>query len=197
MDITLDLVKKLRGETGVGIMDCKEALKKAEGDYDKAKHILRMEGREFLAQQTREANEGRVAAYIHHSGKVGVLVEVNSNTDFAANSQDFQLFIKDVSMQIAAAKPRWIRPEEVPEEVLNEEREVLRKQAEKEGKPPAIVEKIVEGRLEKFFEEHCLIKQPFVKDPSLKIEDLLGELGSKLGEGVSVRRFVRYEVGQE
>lgn len=197
MDITLDLVKKLRGETGVGIMDCKEALKKAEGDYDKAKHILRMEGREFLARQTREANEGRVAAYIHHSGKVGVLVEVNSNTDFAANSQDFQVFIKDVAMQIAAAKPRWIKPEEVPEEVLNEEREVLRKQAEKEGKPPAIVDKIVEGRLEKFFEEHCLIKQSYVKDPTLKIEDLLGELGSKLGEGVTVRRFVRYEVGQE
>ncbi len=196
MEVTLDLVKKLRTETGVGIMDCKEALKKAEGNYDKAKQILRTEGKEFLARQTREAKEGRVGAYIHHSGKVGVLVEISSNTDFAANSDDFQKFLKDVSMQIAASKPRWVSPEDVPPEVLDEEREVLRQQAEKEGKPASIVEKIVEGRLQKFFEENCLLKQEYIKDQSLKVEDVLGELGARLGESIGVRRFVRYEIGE-
>ncbi len=197
MEVTVELVKKLRAETGVGIMDCKEALNKADGNYDKAKQILRTEGKEFLARQTREAKEGQVGAYIHHSGKVGVLVELASNTDFAANSKDFQTFLKDVAMQIAASKPRWVRPEDVPEEVLQEEREVLRQQAEKEGKPPAIAEKIVEGRLQKFFEENCLLKQEYIKDQSLKVEDILGELGAKLGESIGVRRFVRYEIGEE
>ncbi len=197
MEVTLELVKKLRAETGVGIMDCKEALKKAEGDYDKAKQILRTEGKEFLAQQTREATEGRVGAYIHHSGKVGVLVELASNTDFAANSDDFKTFLKDVTMHIAAYKPRWVSPADVTDDVLQQERDILRQQAEKEGKPPAIVEKMVEGRLEKFYEENCLLKQPYIKDENLKVEDVLGELGAKLGESVSVRRFVRYEVGTE
>ncbi|MFO8034388.1 MAG: elongation factor Ts [Candidatus Bipolaricaulota bacterium] len=197
MEVTLDLVKKLRVETGVGIMDCKEALKKADGDYDKAKQILRTEGKEFLARQTREANEGQVGAYIHHSGKVGVLVELVSNTDFAANSEDFQTFLKDLSMQIAAFKPRWVKPEDVPEEIVEEEREVLRQQAEKEGKPPSIVEKMVEGRLQKFFEENCLLKQGYIKNEDLKVEDVLGELGAKLGESIAVRRFVRYEIGEE
>ncbi len=197
MEVTLELVKKLRAETGVGIMDCKEALKKADGDHDKAKQILRTEGKEFLARQTREANEGQVGAYIHHSGKVGVLVELASNTDFAANSDDFQAFLKNVAMQIAAFKPRWVKPEDVPGEVLEEEREILRQQAEKEGKPPAIVEKIVEGRLQKFFEENCLVKQEYIKDQELKVEDVLGELGAKLGESIGVRRFARYEIGEE
>jgi len=197
MTVTLDLVRKLRGETGVGIMDCKEALIKADGDYEKAKLILRKEGKEFLATQTRETKEGRVTAYVHHSGKVGVLVEVNTSTDFAANSDAFQEFIRNLSMQIAAAKPRWVAPEDVPETVLEEERSVLRAQAEREGKPPEIVEKMVEGRLSKFYEENCLVRQPYVRDPAVRIEDLLGELGVKLGERVVVRRFARFEVGGE
>jgi len=198
MEITRDLIKRLREETGVGIMDCKAALTKAGGDLEKAKQILRTEGKEFLAHQTREAKEGRIEAYVHHSGKVGVLVEVNTNTDFAANSQDFRDFVRNLAMQIAAAKPRWISPEDVPQEVIAEEREILKKQAEKEGKPPHIVEKIVEGRLAKFYEESCLLKQPYIRDPSGKtrVEDLLADLGAKLGEPVVIRRFVRFEVGE-
>ena len=198
MEITLEQIKRLREETGVGIMDCKAALAKAGGDLEKAKQILRTEGKEFLAHQTREAKEGRIEAYVHHSGKVGVLLEVNTNTDFAANSEDFREFVKNLAMQIAATKPRWVSPEDVPEEVLEKEKAILRKQAEKEGKPPHIVEKIVEGRLNKFFEENCLLKQPYVRDPSgkTKVEDLLADLGAKLGESVVIRRFVRFEVGE-
>ncbi|MCX7750635.1 MAG: elongation factor Ts [Candidatus Bipolaricaulota bacterium] len=195
-EVTLELIKRLREETGIGIVDCKEALLKAGGNLEEAKKILRMEGKEFLASQTRAANEGRVEAYVHHSGKVGVLLEVNTSTDFAANSEAFREFVRNLAMQIAAARPRWVRPEDVPPEVLAEEREVQRKQAEKEGKPPHIVEKIVEGRLGKFYEENCLLKQPYVRDPTLRVEDLLAELGAKLGEPVVIRRFVRFEVGK-
>ncbi len=193
--VNLELVKRLRAETGIGIVDCKEALAKAGGDLEKAKLILRMEGKEFLAGQSREANEGRVEAYVHHSGKVGVLLEVNTATDFAANSEAFREFIRNLAMQIAAGKPRWVKPEDVPPEVLAEEREVQRTKAEKEGKPPPIVDKIVEGRLQKFYEENCLVKQAYVRDEKLKVEDLLADLGAKLGEPVVIRRFVRFEVG--
>lgn len=195
-EVTLELIKRLREETGIGIVDCKEALLKANGNLEEAKKILRMEGKEFLAGQTRAANEGRVEAYVHHSGKVGVLLEVNTSTDFAANSEAFREFIRNIAMQIAAAKPRWVKPEDVPPEVLAEEREVQRKQAEKEGKPPHIIEKIVEGRIGKFYEENCLLRQPYVRDPSLRVEDLLADLGAKLGEPVVIRRFVRFEVGK-
>ncbi|MGC9529898.1 MAG: translation elongation factor Ts [Candidatus Bipolaricaulaceae bacterium] len=196
MDIPLDLIKRLREETGVGIMDCKAALVKSQGDLEKAKQVLRTEGKEFLTHQAREAEEGRVEAYIHHSGKVGVLVEVNTNTDFAANAQEFRELVKNLAMHIAAAKPRWVSPQDVPDEVLAEEKDVLRSQAEKEGKPAHIVDKIVAGRLERFYEDSCLLKQPYVRDPSLRVEDLLADMSAKLGESVVVRRFVRYEVGQ-
>ncbi len=196
MEITVELVKKLREETGLGIMDCKQALIKAGGDIEKAKRILREEGKEFLASQTRQVKEGRVEAYIHHSGKIGVLVEVNTATDFAANSEAFREFLKNLAMQIAAARPRWVAPEDVPKEVVEQEKEILRKQAEREGKPPHIVEKIVEGRLQKFFEENCLLKQPYVRDPNLRVEDVVGELAAKLGEPVVIRRFVRFQVGE-
>ncbi len=197
MEISLDLIKKLREETGIGIMECKQALIEAGGDLEKAKRILRERGKEFLGHRGRETKEGRVEAYVHHSGKVGVLVEVDTVTDFAANSQEFREFIRNLAMHIAAAKPRWISPDDVPEEVLEEERRILRAQAEKEGKPPHIVEKIVEGRLKKFFEENCLLKQPYVKDPSVTVEDVLGELGRKISEQVVIRRFARFEVGEE
>lgn len=197
MDVSVELVKKLREETGLGIMDCKQALVQAQGDLEKAKQILREAGKEFLASQARAAKEGRVEAYIHHSGKIGVLVEVDTATDFAADSQAFREFLKNLAMHIAAARPRWISPEDVPPEVIAQEKEILRKQAEREGKPPHIVEKIVEGRLQKFFEENCLLKQPYVRDPNLKVEDVVGELGAKLGEPVIIRRFVRFQVGEE
>ena len=195
--ITSEDVKKLRDETGVGIMDCKRALTKANGDMEAAKKILREEGRELLAHKGREANEGRVEAYVHHSGKVGVLVEVASNTDFTANSADFREFIRDIAMHIAAAKPRYIAPEDVPESDLEAEREIYRKQAEKEGKPAQVAEKIVAGRIKKFYTEACLMKQPFVKDPARTIEDLLAELRQKTGENISVKRFARFEIGED
>ncbi len=195
-EIKSEDVKKLRAETGVGIMDCKRALMKADGDMEKAKKILREEGRELLAHKGREANEGRIEAYVHHSGRVGVLVEVASNTDFTANSAEFREFVRDVAMHIAAAKPRYVSPEDVPEADLEAEREIYRKQAEKEGKPAQVVEKIVEGRIKKFYTEACLLKQPFVKDPSRTVEDLLADLRQKTGENISVKRFARFEIGE-
>lgn len=196
MEIKSDDVKRLREETGVGIMDCKRALLKAEGDLERAKKILREEGKELLAQKGREATEGRVEAYVHHSGKVGVLVEVLCNTDFAANSMDFRQFTRDLAMHVAATKPRYLSPDVVPLSDLEAEKEIYRKQVEKEGKPPQIVEKIVEGRLKKFLTETCLLKQPFVKDPTVTVEDLLADLRTKTGENVQIRRFSRYEVGE-
>jgi len=195
MEISSELVKKLRAETGVGIMDCKGALKRANGDLEKAKQLLREEGKELLAQKGREANEGRVEAYVHHSGKVGALVEVVCNTDFAADSDDFRQFTKDVAMQIAASSPRYLSPEVVPQADLDLEREVYRHQLEKEGKPVHIIDKAVEGRLAKFYTEACLLKQPFIKDPTVTVEDLLAQLRTKTGENIQVKRFARYEVG--
>ncbi|RLE33027.1 translation elongation factor Ts [Candidatus Acetothermia bacterium] len=196
MTIRSEDVKKLRDETGVGMMDCKRALIEAEGDFSRAKQILREQGLELMGHKGREANEGRIEAYVHHSARVGVLVEVAANTDFAANSAEFVEFTRDLAMHIAAAQPRYISPEDVPEADLKEEREVYRKQLEKDGKPPEIIEKAVEGRLKKFYEEACLVKQPFVKDPSVRIEDLLADLRTKTGENIYIKRFVRYEVGE-
>jgi elongation factor Ts len=197
MKIRSEEVKRLRDETGIGIMDCKSALTKAEGDLGRAKQILREEGLELIGKSGRPVNEGRIEAYIHHSGKVGVLLEVNSNTDFAANSDDFREFARDVAMQIAANKPRHIAPEDVPEAELEAERDILRKQGEKEGKPPKIIEKIVEGRLKKFYAEVCLLKQPFIKDPSRSIEEILADLRTKTGEDIGIKRFARFEIGED
>ena len=196
MEVTNELIMKLRAETGVGIMDCKRALEETGGDLEKAKKLLREQGKE-LFERASETTEGRIAAYVHHSGKVGALVEVDCQTDFTANSQAFQDFVKDLVMHIAAAAPRYLTPEEVPEEVLEQEKEIYRKQAEAEGKPPQVIEKIVEGRLRKFYEEVCLLKQPFVKDPKLTIEDLLGELAAKVNERVVIKRFARFEIGRD
>jgi len=196
MMVTNEDVKKLRAETGVGIMDCKAALTKAEGDMERAKQILREEGKELLAHKGREAIEGRIEAYVHHSGKVGVLVEVACNTDFAANSDDFRQFTHELAMHIAAARPRYLMPENVPEDELEEEKAIYRKQVEKEDKLPQIIEKIIEGRLKKFYTEVCLLKQPFVRDPSRTVEDLLAELCAKTGETILIKRFARYEVGK-
>ncbi len=199
--ISSDAVKRLREETGVGIMDCKRALEKANGDIEKAKRILREEGKAQLAELSgRATSEGRVDAYVHHTGKLGVLVEVDCQTDFTANSEAFRQFVQNLAKHIAAASPppRYIRPEDVPPDVIESEKEIYRKQAEKEGKPPHIVEKIVEGRLQKFFQEVCLLKQPYVMDPEGKmtVEDALGELVAQVGENVVIKRFARFEVGR-
>ncbi len=197
MTIKSEDVKSLRAATGVGIMDCKRALAKASGDLEAAKKILREEGRELMAHKGREATEGRIEAYVHHSGKVGVLLEVACNTDFAAKSEDFREFTRDVAMQIAAAKPHYVSPEDIPAEDLENEKDVYRKQMKKEGKPDQMIEKIVEGRVNKFYTETCLLKQPFVKDGSRTIEDLLADLRTKTGENIFIRRFARYEIGDE
>jgi elongation factor Ts len=194
-EISNEMIMALRAETGVGIMDCKRALLESNGDVEAAKKLLREQGKELFSRAS-EAVEGRVASYIHHSGKVGVLVEVDCQTDFAAESAPFKEFVKDLAMHIAAAKPRYIGLEDVPEEVLRQEREIYRHQAEAEGKPPQVIEKIVEGRLKKFYAEACLLHQPYVKDPQKTIEDLLGELAAKVGEKVVIRRFARFEVGR-
>ncbi len=193
-EITNELIKELRAETGVGIMDCKQALIESEGDLKEAKRLLREQGKELFSR-AGEAVEGRVASYIHHSGKVGVLVELDCQTDFTANSGDFVDFVKELAMHIAAAAPRYLSPEDVPEQVLEQEREIYRHQAEAEGKPSHVMEKIVEGRLKKFYQEVCLLQQPYVRDPKLSIEDLLGELASRVSEKVVIKRFARFEVG--
>ncbi len=201
MSISAEMVQKLREETGVGIMDCKRALEKSGGDLEKAKRILRAEGKAALVElRGRLASEGRVEAYIHHTGKIGVLVEVDCNTDFTANSSAFRAFVRNLAMHIAAASPppRYVSPEEIPPEVLESEREIYRAQAQKEGKPPQIAERIVEGRLNKFYEAVCLLKQPYMLDPAgqMRVEDALGELVAKVGENIVIRRFARFEVGR-
>ena len=198
MPISAQDVKKLHDQTGAGMLDCKRALEEANGDFEKAIAILRKKGVQVASKRADKATtEGVVWAYIHAGNQVGVLVEVNCETDFVARTQDFRTFAEEVAMQIAAMRPRWVSPEDVPEEVLEQEKEILREQAEREGKPPHVIEKMVEGRLRKFYEENCLLKQPYIRDDKLTIEDLLNELMGKTGERIQIRRFVRYQVGEE
>ena len=198
MQITSDVVKKLRDKTGVGMMDCKKALEETNGDFEKAVEALRKKGIDVANKRSgRQASQGTVAAYIHMGGKIGVLVEVNCESDFVAKSDNFNNFVKDVSMQIAAANPEWVTRDEVPQEVLDKEKEILKEQALKTGKPEKVIDKIVEGKLIKFYSERCLIDQPFVKDQDRTIKQLLEELMAKTGEKCLVRRFVRYQVGED
>ena len=197
MEITAAQVKELRDRTGAGMMDCKKALQACDGDIEKAIDELRTKGLAKAAKRSsRIASEGIVYSYIHGGGRIGVLVEVNCETDFVAKTDQFKDLAKDIAMQIAASNPAYIRREEVPEEVLNREREVLRAQALEEGKPEKIVEKMVEGRLDKFFKEQCLLEQAFIKDPDKSVQDLLHEAIATIGENIAVRRFARYEVGE-
>ena len=198
MQITSDVVKKLRDKTGVGMMDCKKALEETNGDFEKAVGALRKKGIDVANKRSgRQAGQGTVSAYIHMGGKIGVLVEVNCESDFVAKSDNFNNFVKDVSMQIAAANPEWVTRDEVPQEVLDKEKEILKDQALKTGKPEKVIEKIVEGKLIKFYSERCLIDQPFVKDQDRTIKQLLDELMAKTGEKCLIRRFVRYQVGED
>jgi elongation factor Ts len=189
--------QELRSQTGAGIMDCKKALKENEGDIEKAIEYLRMKGMSAASKKSgRIASEGSVGSYIHAGGKIGVLVEVNCETDFVARNEDFQQFVKDIAMHIAAANPTHVGRESVPEAEVNKEREILTAQAKEEGKPDNVVAKMVEGRLSKFFKEICLLEQPFVKDSDKSVELVLNELVAKIGEKISVRRFERFQLGE-
>ncbi|MFQ5519866.1 MAG: translation elongation factor Ts [Candidatus Methylomirabilia bacterium] len=194
------LVKELRDRTGAGVMDCKAALETSQGDIGKAVEVLRKKGLADAAKRAhREAREGVVGAYIHPGGRLGVLVEVNCETDFVVRTDAFQQLVKDLGMQVAAASPTYISREEVPGEVLDKEREIYRQQMGDQKKPPHIVEKIVEGKLEKFYAEQCLLEQPFVKDATGKtrVKDLVTGVNAQVKEQVVVRRFARFRVGEE
>ena len=197
MAISAAMVKELREKTGAGMLDCKQALEEANGDMTKATEILRQKGLAAAAKKAgRAATEGVVESYIHAGGKIGVLVEVNCETDFVAKTEQFREFVKDIAMQVAASNPLYLRREDVPQETLDKEREILRNQALGEGKPAHVVDKIVEGRLNKFFEETCLLEQPFIKDPDKTVGTLLQEKVAVIGENISIRRFVRFELGE-
>ncbi|PDO10623.1 MAG: elongation factor Ts [Candidatus Reconcilbacillus cellulovorans] len=195
--VSAALVKELRELTGAGMLDCKKALEEAGGDLNRAKDILREKGLAAAAKKAgRATTEGLIESYIHGGGRIGVLVEVNCETDFVAKTDAFREFVRDVAMQIAASNPRYLRREDVPPEDLEREREILRAQALNEGKPAHIVDKIVEGRLNKFYEEYCLLEQPFIKNPDITVAQLLNEKISVIGENIQIRRFVRYELGE-
>jgi elongation factor Ts len=197
VEVSANMVKELREKTGAGMMDCKKALAETAGDFQKALDYLRQKGLATAAKRAgRVASEGRVGSYIHAGGKIGVMVEVNCETDFVAKTDDFQAFAKDVAMHIAASNPSYVRREEVTAEVLEREKEIYRAQARDAKKPEKIMEKIVEGKLEKFYGEVCLLEQAFVKDPDITIQDLLNGLIGKLGEKIEIRRFTRYQVGE-
>ena len=196
MAITASQVKELRERTGAGIMDCKKVLTEAEGNMDKAITLLKERGIAKAAKKAgRVASEGIVEAYIH-GGKYGSLVEVNSETDFVSNNEDFKIFVKDIAMHIAAVGPKYVKREDVPSNIVEAEKATLAAQAVNEGKPEAVAAKIVEGRINKFFSEICLLEQPFVKDPDKTVGELLTELIAKIGENIVIRRFARFERGE-
>jgi elongation factor Ts len=196
MSVSAELVKKLRELTGVGFMECKSALEEAKGDLEQAVTILRKKGLASLAKKAgRETKEGLIGSYIHN-GKIGVIVEVNCESDFVARNQDFQALVKDIAMHIAASDPRFIRKEDVAEDVLAKERDIYMEQAKSTGKPRNVLEKMVEGRVSKFYSETCLLDQPFVRDPNITVRDHIAAHIQKIGENIQVRRFVRYRLGE-
>ena len=198
MEITSDMVRQLREKTGCGMMDCKAALTEAKGEFEQAIDILRKKGIAAVARRAgRTAAEGLIDSYIHIGGKIGVLVEVNCETDFVARSTDFQAFVKDLCLQIAAANPQYITRDEVPDGIIEHEKDIISTQAKAEGKPEKAIEKITEGRLEKFYSEVCLLDQPFIRDQKITIKDLLGGLSAKIGENLIIRRFTRYQLGEK
>ncbi len=196
-EVSASMVKELREKTGAGMMDCKKALTEAGGDFDKAEELLRKKGLSAAAKKSsRAATEGAVASYIHMGGKIGVLVEVNCETDFVARTEGFQVLVKDLAMQIAAAAPQWVKREEVPAEVVAKELEIAKAQMRDQKKPEAILEKIAQGKVDKFYEQMCLLDQPFVKDDKKKVKDIISEAVAKIGENIQVRRFARFVLGE-
>jgi elongation factor Ts len=195
--ISADMVKQLREKTGSGIMDCKQALSECEGDLDKAVDFLRKKGLATAAKRDgRAMTEGTIKSYIHMGGKLGVLVEVNCETDFVAKNDDFQDFAKNIAMHIAATNPLGIQPEDIPDEIIRKEKEIYRAQALELGKPDTIVDKIAEGKLNKFIKDSCLLNQPYVRDPEITVGDLLNDLIAKIGENINIKRFVRFQLGE-
>jgi elongation factor Ts len=197
MEISLELVKDLRQRTGAGIVDCKTALQQAGGNIEAAIDFLRKKGLATAAKKAgRIATDGLVASYIHAGGKMGVLVEINCETDFVAKTEDFQGFVKNMAMHIAAANPQFIKREDVPQEVLEKEREIYRTQALDSGKPEKVIGKIVEGKLERFYSEVCLLEQTYIKDSDLTVKEVLDGMIGKLGENIAIRRFARFQLGE-
>ena len=197
MEITADKVKELRERTGIGMMECKSALRECGCDMDKAIEILRKKGHARAeAKAGRAAKEGLVGSYIHMNGRIGVLIEVNCESDFVARNCEFQELVKELGMQIAAAKPRYISSSDVPEDIVAKEKEIIKAQIGDMKKPPEIMEKIVQGKLGKFFEEVCLLDQPYIREDKIKVRDLIAQLVAKMGENIKVGRFARYEIGQ-
>lgn len=198
MEISATLIKDLRDKTAVGIMDCKEALTECEGDIRKAIEYLRKKGIATAKKRGgRTTSQGQVQSYIHGGGKIGVLIEVNCETDFTGKTEDFTHFVRDLAMQIAATNPVAIDRERVPEETIQNEKEIYTSQARETGKPEKVIEKIVEGKLKKFYSEACLLEQPFVKNPDITVQDLANELMAKTGENIVIKRFVRFQLGEE
>jgi elongation factor Ts len=198
VEISAGMVRELRDKTNAGMMDCKQALQQTEGDMNKAIDLLRQKGLATAMKRAgKEASEGVIHAYIHGGGRMGVLVEVNCETDFAAKSQDFQEFVKNIAMQIAAANPLGVTKEDVPQDVVERERAIYLAQAQESGKPANILDKMVEGKLRKFYQEVVLLEQTYVKDPDKTIQDYLNELLAKTGEKIIIRRFVRFQLGGE
>jgi elongation factor Ts len=197
MDITAERVKELRERTGIGMMECKKALEEAGGDAEKAIEILRKKGHARAKDKAhRETSEGMVGSYIHMNGKIGVLVEVNCESDFVARNEEFKELLKNIAMHIAAARPKYIAPADVPADEMEKEKDIIREQFKDSKKPPQIVEKIVEGKLAKFYEEVCLLEQPFIKDDKTRIKDLLAAFIAKFKENTRVSRFARFEIGK-
>ncbi len=196
-EVSANMVKELRERSGAGMMDCKKALSESGGDFAKAEELLRKKGLSAAAKKSsRAATEGAVASYIHMGGKIGVLVEVNCETDFVARTDGFQTLVKDVAMQIAAAAPQWVKREEVPADVVAKEIEIAKAQMRDQKKPEAILEKIALGKIEKFYEQVCLLDQPFVKDDKKKVKDVVTEAVAKIGENIQIRRFSRFVLGE-
>jgi elongation factor Ts len=195
--VSTSQIKELREKTGVGIMDCKTALNECDGDINKAIDYLRKKGIATAKKRSsRTTSQGQVMSYIHAGGKIGVLVEVNCETDFTGKNEDFAIFVKDLAIQIAATSPVAIDRESIPQEILEKEREIYATQAKESGKPEKVIQKIVEGKLKKFFAEACLLEQPFVKNPDITVQDLINEMIAKTGENIVMRRFVRFQLGE-
>lgn len=199
MAISADMVKKLRGKTGAGMMDCKHALEESAGDFEKAVDLLRTKGQATSDKRsTKTTKEGFIGSYIHRpGGKIGVMVEVNCETDFVARTAEFEDFTRDLAMHVAASSPYYVSRDEVPEAVLERERAIYRNQAIESGKPEKVLDKIVEGKVEKFYKDVCLMEQQFIKDPDRTIADILNEMIGKTGEKIVIRRFVRFQIGEE
>ena len=197
MDVSASAVKELRERTGAGMMDCKKALAESGGDLQKAVDYLRQKGLAAAAKKAdRRAADGAVGAYVHPGGKIGVLVEINCETDFVARTAEFQALVKDIAMQVAAANPRVVRREEVSPDELEKEKSIYRQQALETGKPEKVVERIVEGKIERFFSEICLLEQSFIKDPDKNITNVINDAIARLGENIQIRRFARYHLGE-